>query len=66
MIQKLKSGLLSRLFGRGGSGCCNLRIEEVPDEEDNADAVPGSESGDESCCRDDGEGSCPCCRPRSV
>jgi hypothetical protein len=28
-----KKGLWSRLFGGGQGSCCNVRIEEVPDEE---------------------------------
>ncbi len=28
-----KKGFLSRLFGKGKSGCCDFNIEEVPEEE---------------------------------
>lgn len=28
-----KKGILSRLFGKGKSGCCDFDIEEVPEEE---------------------------------
>lgn len=41
--------LFSRLFGKQGSSCCDVRIEEIPQEEDR-EQVAGGNPGGSSCC----------------
>jgi len=53
MTDDKEKGFLSKLFGAKKSSCCNLRIEEVADEQ----AKPKDTSkpaGGSSCCQ-------PCC-----
>ncbi|MBC7343755.1 MAG: hypothetical protein H5U02_15140 [Clostridia bacterium] len=44
-----KKGLLSRIFGKQGSGCCDVRIEEIPEEE-NREQATGKNFGGSCCC----------------
>lgn len=43
-----KKGLFPRLFGKQGSSCCDVRIEEIPKE--NREQVAGEKPGGSSCC----------------
>ncbi|MBC7346908.1 MAG: hypothetical protein H5U00_05550 [Clostridia bacterium] len=45
MVEQRK-GFWSRLFGGGQGGCCNVRIEEIP-EEGQTEVKPAAR---ESCC----------------
>lgn len=44
-----KKGLFSRFFGKQGSSCCDVRIEEIPEEEDR-EQVGGEKLGGSNCC----------------
>ncbi|MBC7341162.1 MAG: hypothetical protein H5U02_01685 [Clostridia bacterium] len=44
-----KKGLLSRIFSKQGSDCCNVRIEEIPEEE-NQKQGEGKNLGGSCCC----------------
>lgn len=44
MAEEKKKGFLSKLFSAPKSSCCNVRIEEVDEEEDKA--IEKKETGD--------------------
>ncbi len=46
MSDSEKKGLFSKIFGGGKSCCCNIRIEEVPEEE----VQKKVEQGKMPCC----------------
>lgn len=53
MADDKKKGIFSKLFGSKKSSCCNLKIEEVTDEQAKPKEAPESSTGS-PCCG-------PCC-----
>ncbi len=48
MAQSTKKGIFAKLFGAKKSCCCNVRIEEIPED---GTPAPGAAGAPPSCCR---------------
>ena len=49
MADEKGKGILSKIFGAKKSCCCNMRIEEIPDEEKKV-TPDANQTQQESCC----------------
>lgn len=50
MTEKKKKGLFSMLFGKRDSGCCDMKIEEVAEEEERETGKESRVRTVLSCC----------------
>lgn len=42
MMEEKEKGIFSRLFGKGSSTCCKVRIEELPEEDEKESKKQGA------------------------
>ena len=50
MAEEKKEGIFAKLFGGKKSGCCNMKIEEIPEEQQTGDAEKQPACGPSCCC----------------
>ncbi|HEN20495.1 MAG TPA: hypothetical protein ENN86_00620 [Desulfobacteraceae bacterium] len=50
MTEKRKKGIFSMLFGNKESGCCNMKIEEVTEEEEGTHGEESDAQPVSFCC----------------
>ena len=48
MMEEKEKGIFSRLFGKGSSACCKVRIEELPEEEEKESEKQGAADTEQS------------------